>query len=63
MVDGRNFSDQLVKNSIRTYENIKNITTGQCDDYKTGCIFDYLHFSDYLYFKENYNLIGIDLIN
>ena len=37
MIDGRNLFDQSVKNDIKTYENIRKITTGQGDDYTTGC--------------------------
>ena len=39
----------------KTYENIRKITTGQGDDYTTGCLLDYA------YFKENYKMIAIDL--
>ena len=28
MIDGKNFFDQLVKIDIRTYDNIRNISTG-----------------------------------
>ena len=28
MIDGKNFFDQLIKNDIRTYDNIRNISTG-----------------------------------
>ena len=41
-------------NNIKTYENIRKITTGQGDDYTTGCLLDYL------YFKENYKMIAIN---
>ena len=54
-IDGRNFFDLPINNSIKTYENIIKIGTGQGDDYKTGCL---LH---YPYFKENYKMIAIDL--
>ena len=37
MIDGKNFFDQPVKNNRVTYENIGKITTGQRDDYTTGC--------------------------
>ena len=37
MIDGKNFFDQPMKNSTRTYENIGKIGTGQRDDYTTGC--------------------------
>ena len=40
---------------MRTYEFIPKSTTGQDDDYTTGCLLDFL------WFKEHYNLIAIDL--
>ena len=36
-------------------ENIRKITTGQGDDYTTGCLLDYT------YFKKYYKMIAIDL--
>ena len=36
MIYGQNFFDQLVKNDLRTFDNIRNIATGQGDDYTTG---------------------------
>ena len=30
------FFNQPVKNSMKTYDNIRKIATGQGDDYKTG---------------------------
>ena len=29
------------KNDLRTYDNIRKITTCQRDDYTTGCLLDY----------------------
>ena len=55
MIDGRNFFDQPINSMSKTYENIRKITTGKGDDYTTGCLLDYP------YFKENYNMIAIDL--
>ena len=55
MIDGRNISDQIVKNNLRTYDNIRKITTGQADDYTTGFLLDDP------YFKKCYELIVIDL--
>ena len=55
MIDGRNIFDQPINNMTKTYENIRKITTGQGDDYTTGCLLDYS------YFNENYKLIAIDL--
>ena len=42
---------------IITYENIKQIATGQWDDYTTGFLLDYA------YFKNDYKMITIDLSN
>ena len=55
MMDGRNVFDQPIKNDKITYDNNRKIATGQEDDCTTGCLLDYL------YFKENYKLIAIDL--
>ena len=55
MVDGKNFFDQQLKNDKVTLENIIKVTTGQGDDYTTGCLLDYT------YFKKYYKMIAIDL--
>ena len=55
LTDVRNFFGKPVKNDIKAYDKIKKVATGQGDNYTTGCVLDYL------YFKENYNLIAIDL--
>ena len=47
MIDGKNLFDQPVKNNLITYENIRKITTGQGDDYTTGCLLDYNYFTNY----------------
>ena len=54
MIDGQNFSDQPVKDNLRTYGNIQKIASGQGDDYTTGCLLDYT------YFKNCYKMIAID---
>ena len=46
MIDGRNFFDQPVKNNLITYDNIRKIAIGREDDYKTGCLLDYLCFKN-----------------
>ena len=38
MINGKNFFDQPAKNDKVTYENIRKISTGQGDDYTTGCM-------------------------
>ena len=47
MIDEKNFFDQPVKNDLRTYDNIRKITTGQGDNYTIGCILDYNCFKKY----------------
>ena len=55
MVDGKNVFDLPVKSDMRTYDNIQKIETGQENDYTTGCLLDYL------YFKDHYKMITINL--
>ena len=55
MIDGRNFFDQPINSTNKTYANIRKIATGKGDDYTTGC------FLDYPYSKENYKMIAVDL--
>ena len=57
MIDRKKFSDQPVKNDKATYENVRKIATGQGDDYTTGCLLDYI------YFKNYYKMIAVDLSN
>ena len=42
MIDGRNLSDQLVENDLRTYGNIQKLAISQRDDYTISCLLDYL---------------------
>ena len=44
MTGGRNVFDQLARNNIITYENIKNVAIGQENNYTTGCLLDYPNF-------------------
>ena len=54
-IDGRNFYDQPISNLIKQYDDVRKISTGQGDDYLTGCLLDYS------YFRKNYRLIAADL--
>ena len=54
-IDGRNFYDHPNNESIKQYGEIKKISTGQGDDYTTGCLLDFS------YFEKNYQLIAVDL--
>ena len=55
MIDGKNIFDQSVNNNLRTYDNIRNIATGQGDYYTSGCLLDYNYYNNY------YKMIAIDL--
>ena len=55
MIDEKNFFDQTVKNNKIMFENIRKIATSQGDDYTTGCLLDYI------YFKNYYKMIAVDL--
>ena len=54
-IDGRNFYDQPINDSIKQYDEIKKISTGQGEDYTTGCLLDFS------YFEKKYRLIAADL--
>ena len=47
VIDGKSFFDQPINNGLKTYENIRKITTGQGDDYTTGCLLDYSYLKDH----------------
>ena len=55
LIDDRNFYDQPINDSIRNYDEIREIATGKGDNYATGCLLDYDCF------KRNYQLIAVDL--
>ena len=46
MINGKNFFNQPVKNDKVTYENVRKISTGQGDDYTSGCLLDYTYFKN-----------------
>ena len=54
-LNGKSLFDQRINTNTKTSENIRKIATGQWYDYTTGCLLDYR------YFKENYEMIAIDL--
>ena len=55
LIDGTNFYDQSINDQIRKYDEVRKVATGKGDDYTTGCLLDYK------YFKENCQLIAVDL--
>ena len=54
-IDGRKFYDQSIDDLIKQYDEIRKISTGQGDDYTTGCLLDFA------YFEKNCRLIAADL--
>ena len=59
-IDKRNLYDQSVNNQetndqIKQYDQLRKVSTGQGDDYTTGCLLDFA------YFKKKYRLISADL--
>ena len=44
LIDGRNFYDQPINDSIRKYDEIRKTTTRKGDNYATGCLLDYNYF-------------------
>ena len=43
-IDGRNFYDQPINDSIKQYDEIRKISTGGGVDYTTGCLLDFAYF-------------------
>ena len=53
-IDGRNFYDQLINDSIKQYDEARKISTGKDDVYATGCLLDFS------YFEKNFRIITVD---
>ena len=47
--------EKTIDSEIKRYEEIRKLTTGQGEDYTTGCLLDY----DYI--KNHYRLMAVDL--
>ena len=54
-IDGRNFYDQPINDSVKQYDEMRKKSTGQGDDYTTCCLLDFA------YFEKNYRLLAADL--
>ena len=54
-IDESNVYDQTINDSIKQYEEVRKISTGQGNDYMTGCLLDFA------YFEKNCKLIAVDL--
>ena len=51
----KNFFDQPIKKNKVTHENIRKISIGPGHDYTTGYLLDYI------YFKNYYKMVAVDL--
>ena len=51
----KNFYDEPIDWDIKQYEESRKLTTGQDEDYTTGCLLDYN------YIKSHYRLIAVYL--
>ena len=54
-IDDRNFYDQPINDSVKQYDKVRKVSTGQGDDYTTCCLLDFS------YFEKNYRIIAVDL--
>ena len=54
-IDGINFYDKPINDLIKQYDEVRKVSTGQGDDYTTGCLLDFA------YFEKKYRLIAADL--
>ena len=55
IINGKDFYDQAIDSDIKRHEEIRKLTTGQGEEYTTGCLLDY----DYI--KNRYRLIAVNL--
>ena len=49
------FYDQPINDLIRQYNELRKVSTGQGDNYTTGCLLNFA------YFEKNFRLIAADL--
>ena len=43
-INGRNFYDQSINDSIKQYDEVRKASIGQGDDYTNGCLLDFGYF-------------------
>ena len=51
IINGKNFYDQAIDFDIKRYEEIRNLTTAQGEDYTTGCLIKYEYIKDHCRWK------------
>ena len=54
-IDGRNFCDQAINDTVKQYGETRKISTGQGDHCTTACVLDFAQF------EKDYRLIVADL--
>ena len=54
-IEGKDFYDQPVNDSIKQYDEMRKVLTGEGDDYTTGCLLNFASF------EKNYRLIAVHL--
>ena len=45
-IDGSIFHDQPINDLIKQYDEVRKVSTGQGDDYTTGCLLDFAYFKN-----------------
>ena len=55
-IDGRNFYDQPINDSVKQNDEVKKVSAGQGDDYTAGCLLEFAYFE-----TNNDRLIAADL--
>ena len=48
IINGKNFYDEPINSDIKPYKEIRKLTTGQEEDYTTGCLLGYEYIKNYL---------------
>ena len=47
-VDGKKIYDQPIDNSIKQFDKVRKVSTGQGEDYTTGCLIDFAFFEKFV---------------
>ena len=47
IISRKNIKDQPIDSDIKRYKEIRKLTTGQGEDYTTGCLLDYDYIKNY----------------
>ena len=47
-VDGKKIYDQPIDNSIKQFDKVRKVSTGQGEDYTTGCLLDFAFFEKFV---------------